>query len=194
MNPIIKIEHLAAGYGRARKYSTTSTSPSIKTTIWVLSDLMVAERQPSCVLFSDLMNPAEGSISYYKDGKPVKLKPPWDICHNTTTSTSSFPSPCIRSGALRTQQVEESLCPFQQGASPARSRHLGPYAAVRLERPSHRSLERRTTSACSLGTRHRVKTRCRDSRRAQDATSTVDSRNRCTRCWSKSTRNAPSSS
>lgn len=90
MNPIIKIEHLAAGY------EGKEVLHDINLTIYQDDYLGIigpngGGKTTLMRLILGLMNPTEGNISYYKDGKPVK-EITMDTCHNTTTSTSSFPS------------------------------------------------------------------------------------------------------
>ena len=89
MNPIIKIEHLAAGY------EGKEVLHDVNLTIYQDDYLGIigpngGGKTTLMRLILGLMNPTEGNISYYTDGKPAK-----EITmgyHNTTTSTSSFPS------------------------------------------------------------------------------------------------------
>lgn len=90
MNPIIKIEHLAAGY------EGKEVLHDVNLTIYQDDYLGIigpngGGKTTLMRLILGLMNPTEGNISYYKNGKPVK-EITMDTCHNTTTSTSSFPS------------------------------------------------------------------------------------------------------
>lgn len=71
MNPIIKIEHLAAGY------EGKEVLHDINLTIYQDDYLGIigpngGGKTTLMRLILGLMNPTEGNISYYKDGKPVK--------------------------------------------------------------------------------------------------------------------------
>ena len=71
MNPIIKIEHLAAGY------EGKEVLHDVNLTIYQDDYLGIigpngGGKTTLMRLILGLMNPTEGNISYYKDGKPVK--------------------------------------------------------------------------------------------------------------------------
>ena len=93
MTPIIKIEHLSAGYeGKEVLHDINLT---------VCKDDYLGIIGPNgggkttlMRLILGLMKPTDGSIRFYKDGEEGKSV--WDICPNTTISTNSFLSPSMK--------------------------------------------------------------------------------------------------
>ena len=145
MNPIIKIEHLAAGY------EGKEVLHDVNLTIYQDDYLGIigpngGGKTTLMRLILGLMNPTEGNINYYKDGKPVKKitmgylpqyndldkQFPISVYEVVLSGLNKTKSLFARFGKAHQQLVADTLERMQ--LSDLKDRHIGALSGGQLQR------------------------------------------------------------